>query len=149
MGMLYVILSEGLYDQDFVNRWCYGLVQLKERVAEYPLEQVEQITGIPAEAIANAARLYASHKSATIISGRGVDQIGCNSAQTMRALAILRAVTGNVDIPGASHLTEMPDFIPEVELELSDRLSPAQRKKQLGTDRVMRQTYRGYELARK
>ena len=58
----------------------------------------------------------------------------------------MRAVTGNVDLAGASHLAEMPDFTPEVDLELSDRLAEGQREKQLGGDRWLLQSYRGYGL---
>ena len=71
-----------------------------------------------------------------LISGRGIDQLGANTIATHQLLAILRAVTGNVDIPGASYLCEMPDFIPEVDLELSDELSEAQVEKQLNRDRL-------------
>ncbi len=60
----------------------------------------------------------------------------------------MRAVTGNVDVPGASHLCEMPDFVPEVELELSDELPEAQRLKELNRALLL-QSYDGYEHVRK
>lgn len=45
LSWLRVILDEELYDQDFVRDWTVGVVELRERVAEYSLERVEEITG--------------------------------------------------------------------------------------------------------
>jgi anaerobic selenocysteine-containing dehydrogenase len=146
MGLLNVVVGEELYDKTFIERWCSGFDRLRYRLAEYPLSRVEQITGVPAADIQFAARAYAAQKPAAILSGRGLDQIGPGSAQALRALAILRAITGNLDAPGASHISSMPDFIPEVDLELDEALTPAQRQKQLGADRILLQTYRGYDL---
>ena len=59
MGMLNVIISEGLYDKEFVEQWTSGFEELKARAAEYPLDRVSEITWVPAEDIAAAARIYA------------------------------------------------------------------------------------------
>ncbi len=145
LGFLNVVLTEGLYDSDFVDRWCSGLDELRERVTQYPPDRVADITGLARDDIVRAARMFADKRPAAILTGRGIDQIGTNSMPAHRALAILRAITGNLDVRGASHLAEMPDFIPEVELELCDRLQPGQRAKQLGADRTQLQTYAGYK----
>ncbi|MCC6957189.1 MAG: molybdopterin-dependent oxidoreductase [Anaerolineales bacterium] len=149
LGMLRVILAEKLYDAGFVERWCHGFDELESHVAAYPPDVVAGITGVEAGKIREAARLYALHSPASLISGRGIDQLGRNSAPTHQALAILRAVTGNLDVAGASHLCEMPDFIPEVDLELSAALPEAQRMKGLNQGRLMLQSYRGYEHVQK
>jgi len=54
-----------------------------------------------------------------------------------------------LDIPGASHIGEMPDFIPEVELELNDALPESQRQKQLNQNYLLLQSYQGYEQSPK
>jgi thiosulfate reductase/polysulfide reductase chain A len=146
LGLLNVIVTEKLYDRPFVDTWCHGFKALERHVAPYTPAKVEALTGLSAASIVETASLYAAHKPATLITGRGIDQIGGNSFQAHRALALLRAVTGNVDLAGASHLAEMPDFTPEVDLELSDRLSEGQRERQLGSDRWLLQSYRGYGL---
>jgi thiosulfate reductase/polysulfide reductase chain A len=146
LGLLNVIVTEKLYDRAFVDTWCHGFKALERHVAPYTPAVVEALTGLPAASIVETASFCAGSKPATLITGRGIDQIGPNSFQAHRALAILRAVTGNVDLAGASHLAEMPDFTPEVDLELSDRLSERQREKQLGGDRWLLQSYRGYDL---
>lgn len=145
LGFLHAIISEGLYDQAFVNDWCQGFEPLQDHISQYPPEKVAALTDLPASDIVQAARLFATQRPATQISGRGVDQIGANSVQALRAMAILRAITAGIDLPGASHLGQMPDFIPEIDLELTDHLPESQRTKQLGADQILLQTYSGYE----
>ena len=62
LGMLNVIINEKLYDKEFVDNWCYGFDELKERVQQYPVDKVSEITWIPADLIVKAARLYATAK---------------------------------------------------------------------------------------
>ena len=145
LGFLHVIIRENLYDAPFVKRWCHGFDLLSFHVSPYTPAHVEHITGIPAADIERVARCYATLGPATIFHGRGIDQIGPNSLQTHRALACLKAITGNIDRPGAALLSEMPEFVPEIDLELTDRLPQQQRAKQLGNDRLQLQTYAGYE----
>ena len=145
LGFLHIIIEEDLYDHSFVNEWCQGFESLQQRVASYPPEKVAAITDLQVNDIVQAARLFATQRPATLISGRGVDQIGGNSIQALRAIALLRAITGGIDIQGSSHLANMPDFIPEIDLELSDLLPESQRKKQLGNEHISLQTYQGYE----
>lgn len=146
LGLLHVILAEKLYNYEFVAAWCHGFEHLAEHVAVYSPLYVESITGIQAELIIEVARLYARNSPAALFSGRGIDQIGCNSVPTHQSLAILRAITGNLDVSGASHVSEMPDFIPELDLELSEQFPEEQRHKQLGG--LLLQSYSGYERLR-
>ncbi len=145
LGMLHVIIAENLYPKQFVDSWCHGFEQLKEQVADYTPEHVAQITGLEAKQIVQTAKLYAQANPASIFHGRGIDQIGANSIQVHRGIACLKGLTGNIDRPGASHLSEMPEYIPEIDLELTNRLSPEQRLKQLGRDKIKLQTFEGYE----
>ncbi|MCH7653903.1 MAG: molybdopterin-dependent oxidoreductase, partial [Chloroflexi bacterium] len=59
-GMARVILEEGLADEEFVSRRTEGFEEWKQVVDKYTLEHTEGITGVPAEDIATAARIYAS-----------------------------------------------------------------------------------------
>jgi len=148
LGLLHVILRDGLWDQQFVESWCHGFDLLKEHVAPYTPDSVEIITGVEAKTLVEVAHLYAAQTPAALITGRGIDQLGANSAPTHQALAILRAITGNVDLPGASHIGEMPDFTAEIDLELSDELPEAQRRKSLNRGLLL-QSPSGYERVRK
>ena len=99
LGMLNIIFMEGMYDQAFVERWTTGFEKLREHCAPVSPERVEAITWVPREKLMAAARLYAQSKPAAIQWGNVIDH-GVNSFQTARAICLLRAVTGNLGIPG-------------------------------------------------
>ncbi len=120
LGLLHVIVKEGLFDKEFVEHWCHGFDQLSKHLLLYSPSYVESITGVKAVDVIKAAQLYAENRPGCIYNGRGIDQLGANTFQIHRCLAILRAITGNVDVPGASHIANMPNFVSELELELSD-----------------------------
>ncbi|MGQ9788673.1 MAG: molybdopterin-containing oxidoreductase family protein [Candidatus Hadarchaeaceae archaeon] len=101
LSMLNVIISEKLYDQEFVERWTVGFEKLSEHVKNYPPEKVEEITWVKSGDIIAAARTYATFKPACINQGNSLD-LQSNGVQTSRALAILQAITGNLDVPGGN-----------------------------------------------
>ncbi|HEY5529322.1 MAG TPA: molybdopterin-dependent oxidoreductase, partial [Thermoleophilia bacterium] len=101
MGMLNVIISESLYDKDFVEKWTSGFAELKARAAEYPLERVSAITWVPAEDIAAAARLYAAAKPAAVQWGVPVD-MAPEGTSVAQAITHLWCLTGNLDVPGGN-----------------------------------------------
>lgn len=101
LGLLNVIITEGLYDKPFVQEWTVGFEQLLEHVKDYPPEKVADITWVPKETIEDIARSYAQNKPATIAQGVSLDHC-INGVQTSRAIATLIAITGNIDIPGGN-----------------------------------------------
>ena len=145
-GWLNVIITEELYDKDFVEKWTVGFEELKERVADFPLARVEEITGIPRELIVESARLYATSKSA-VIPWTPITDMQLNSTSAIRLHSILRAITGNLDILGGEMLGGFnPDYIPESKLQLHELLSDEQKAKQLGSDLHPAYTYRAQEM---
>jgi len=135
LGMLNVIVNEGLYDKDFVDRWCVGFDKLKEHVQQYPPERVADITWVPAKNIVDAARLYARTKPATLRHRVSIEH-HVNSFQTLRALYILIAVTGNVGIKGGNLEPQYPrGFCDWTGLLVREDLKPPKRQlKRLGAD---------------
>lgn len=127
MGMLNVIISEGLYDKDFVERWTLGFERLAEHARSYPLDEVERITWVPARTIRDLARTYALVKPACIIrGGNSLDQQP-SGVQISRAIAIMQAITGNLDVPGG--------FVTPSTLHLNSlRLPQKLEEKALGAD---------------
>ena len=101
LGLLNVIIAEGLYDKRFVQDWTVGFDQLVEHVKAYPPHRVEDITWVPGEMIEEIARTYAQSKPATIAQGVSLDHC-TNGVQTSRAIAILIAIMGNIDVPGGN-----------------------------------------------
>lgn len=99
LAILNVIINEDLYDHDFVENWCYGFDELKERVQEYPPEKVADITWIPKEKIVEVARVIANAKPCTFGWGLAFDQ-NPNGVQLGHAFLAIVAITGNIDVPG-------------------------------------------------
>jgi anaerobic selenocysteine-containing dehydrogenase len=73
----------------------------RAEVDKYPLDKVEEITGFPAEGIAQAARFYASSKPASIHWGVPIDMTPAVTP-LCQAIAALWALTGNLDVPGGN-----------------------------------------------
>ncbi len=146
LGWLKVIFDEELYDKKFVEEYCTGFDELKARVDEYPLERVEEITGVDRELIAEAARMYATADGA-IIPWTPITDMQISSTSAIRLHSILRAVTGNLDIVGGETLGGFnEDYIPESEIALHEELVPAQKAKQLGFEDHPAYTYRAAEM---
>jgi len=101
LGMLKVIVEDGLYDREFVEKWTVGFPELQEHVKAYSLKQVSGITWVPEEKIAQSARVYARTRPACIQWGNAIEH-NIHSVQTSRALMILKAITGNLDSPGGN-----------------------------------------------
>ena len=76
--------------------------RLTERVAPYTPEAVESISWVPAEKIREAARMYATTKPGNFFPGFAMDVIGLSANQCGRARSVLNAITGNLDVRGAS-----------------------------------------------
>jgi len=148
MAMINVIITEELYDKEFVERWCHGFDKLVARARDYTPEKVAEITWLPAEKIREAARLYATSKPAATFDTMGIEQLP-NNAETMQARFILPAITGNLDVRGGERLSgcDAP-VIPDSETELSDKLPPEQKAKMLGAERARLFSWQCYELVR-
>ena len=101
LAMLNVIINERLYDDKFISQWCYGFNELVPHIQKYTPEWAEPITGLPADQIRDIARLYGKAKSACILAGNAFDQ-SVDSNNAVRAVAILIAITGNLDRPGGN-----------------------------------------------
>lgn len=103
LGMLRVILEENLHDRAFVEEWTVGFEDLRAHVVPFTPEETEGRTGVPEDRIRRAARAYATTHPASLFRCVSVDQTA-DSVQTCRALSLLIAVTGNVDVPGGNVL---------------------------------------------
>jgi len=134
LGMANVIIQEGLYDKDFVEKWVHGWDEFKKRASEYTLERVEEITWVPKEKIAEAARLYATTKPAGIQWGVAIEQ-QVNCADNDRALMALMAITGNLDKKGGQVLFKPPKIRTVSEFGAHKMLPREQAAKRLGGER--------------
>jgi anaerobic selenocysteine-containing dehydrogenase len=104
LAMINHIISEELYDRDFVDSHTFGFDKLAEHVEPYTSTWAEEITDIPAASIEAAATLFATTKPASLDRRQGV-QHSRHATQTLRAMAILMSITGNVDVKGGLMMT--------------------------------------------
>ncbi|MFX1266055.1 MAG: molybdopterin-dependent oxidoreductase, partial [Promethearchaeota archaeon] len=100
LGMLNIIISEGLYNKEFVEKYTSGFDKLVEHVKQYSPEEVQKISWVPAEDIRKIARIFATTKPAAIVPGTCCMDQNINGLQNNRVLALLQIVTGNIDVPG-------------------------------------------------
>jgi anaerobic selenocysteine-containing dehydrogenase len=94
LGMMHVIIGEGLHDADYVARHTLGFEQLQEKVKNYPPEKVANWTGISADDIRKLAREYATRRPAVIRVNYGV-QRSEGGGMAMRAITMLPCITGS------------------------------------------------------
>ncbi len=112
-AMMYVIISEGLQDQSFIDKYTLGfdehqmpdevaeneslvayLMGKKDGIAKTP-EWAEPITKVPAETIRQLAREYATTKPAALMQGWGPQRHICGE-RSARGATLLATITGNV-----------------------------------------------------
>ena len=98
MGMMHVILDEGLQDQKFINDRCDNFEEFKQSLKDFDLITVEKITGVNKEEIQKAARLYATTKPASILYSLGITEHS-HGTDNVFALSNLALLTGNIGKP--------------------------------------------------
>ncbi|MED4354917.1 molybdopterin-dependent oxidoreductase [Schinkia azotoformans] len=116
-GMMYVIISENLHDQTFLDKYCIGFdeehmpegIPTGESLKSYILgdkdgvpktpEWAEKICKVPADIIRKLAREYATNKPSALMTGWG-PQRQAYGEQYVRGGTALAAITGNVGIKG-------------------------------------------------
>ena len=94
-GMLNVIFAEGLAKEDFIKDRTENVEAVRKAAASYPPKKVEEITGIPAEDLAQAARLFACSKASTILYAMGITQHS-HGTDNVKSLANLALATGQI-----------------------------------------------------
>jgi formate dehydrogenase alpha subunit len=125
MGMMRVIVDEGLLDSDFIKKRCENFQAFKESLNNFNLDFVEKTTGIPRKKIIAAALCYATHKPAGIFYAMGLTQ-HTHGTDNVLATSNLALLTGNVgklsagvnplrgqnNVQGACDLAALPNVYP-------------------------------------
>jgi anaerobic selenocysteine-containing dehydrogenase len=131
LAVLNVLISEELYDKEFVRKWTYGFRSFADHIRQYTPEWAAPITWVDADKIRAAARLYATTRPSVLEWGCAVEHTP-KCIQTVRALSMLPALTGNIDVPGGMifgmhGIGRFPSLI--------ENLTPEATAKRLGADR--------------
>ncbi|MBP1635279.1 MAG: hypothetical protein H6Q10_1853 [Acidobacteria bacterium] len=119
LGIARVIVQAGLHDRAYLAAHASGLDRYLERIEGYTLDRVAATTGVPARLIEELALEYARTKPALLVAGFGLQRTH-RAGQTMRAVALLPALTGNIGVAGggfqyanlASHCLSAPPLPP-------------------------------------
>jgi formate dehydrogenase major subunit len=100
-AMAHVVVTEGLVDREFVDARCENIAEWEQFIADpaHSPEAVEEVTGVPAEQVRAAARLYATGGNAAIYYGLGVTEHSQGSTMVM-GMANLAMATGNIGRSG-------------------------------------------------
>jgi anaerobic selenocysteine-containing dehydrogenase len=102
LAMANVIMAEGLYDREFVADWTRGFDDYRTYASTFTLQRAEEITGVSAALIREAAVLYATTRPAAMMPSSTPVVHNTNGVQNQRAAAALVGLTGNFDIPGGN-----------------------------------------------
>ena len=94
MGMMHIIVRDGLQDEDYVARYAEGFDELQKRLPKYTPQQVSAWTGIPEKDIERLAHEYATERPAAIRLNYGIQRT-TNGGAAVRAVCMLPVITGS------------------------------------------------------
>jgi anaerobic selenocysteine-containing dehydrogenase len=134
LGVMHVLFRDGLQDEDYLDRYCLGGDELKQRVlTEYAPEKVASITGLSIAQIEQFARDYGRSRElfggpALIRLNYGLQRHG-GGGMAVRTICCLPAVTGDWRYPGAGALLSTSRLYPfdSAALERPDLIPPGTR----------------------
>jgi formate dehydrogenase major subunit len=125
-AMLNVIITEGLYDQNYIAAYTENFEALKASIVAFTPEKMAPVCGIDADALREVARLYATAKASIIFWGMGISQHvhGTDNARCLIALALttgqigrkgtgLHPLRGQNNVQGASDAGLIPMVYPD------------------------------------
>ena len=109
-GMLHVLISEKLIDQNYINRHTTGFAELAAIVKPYTPEAVAEVCGIPASDIVQAARWFGQSEAAMSMYCQGLNQ-SVHGTHNNAGIIHLHLATGHIGKPGAGpfSLTGQPN----------------------------------------
>jgi len=124
-AMIHVILSEGLENKAFVAERTEGIETLREAVADFTPARAQELTGIPAADLIEAARAYATAPASTIVYAMGITQhrTGTDNVMSLANLAMVAGqigrpstgvnpLRGQNNVQGACDMGGLPDVYP-------------------------------------
>ncbi len=98
-GFMNVIINNNLHDEDYINERTEGFEELKKVVEKYTPEEVAKITGVDAEKLVEAAKLFGNAERASILYAMGITQHS-NGTDNVKSLVNLSLITGNIGKEG-------------------------------------------------
>lgn len=103
-GILNVMISEDLIDEEFIKNRTHGWEETKAAASKYPPEIASEISGVPAEKIIQAARIYGKAKTGMILHARGIEHHSNGTENVLSYINIVLA-TGKIGGKGRGYGT--------------------------------------------
>ena len=132
-GLMNVIIAEGIFAKGYVEKRTEGFDALKKVVEKYTPKYVESISGVPAEELKKAARLYALAERASLLYAMGITQhtTGTDNVKSCANLALLcgkvgiegggvNPLRGQNNVQGACDMGALPNVFPAYQPVASD-----------------------------
>ncbi len=132
LAWLNVIINEDLYDHDFVEKWCYGFAELKERVQEYTPARAAEVCWLSEEDIVASARMFANAKTGSIAWGVAIEMMS-NGPQVAQCILDLNAITGRLDAPGGVVIGPKATLTGKWRYENQQYVDPEDMEARIGT----------------
>lgn len=124
-AMMKVIIDEDLVDKAFISKSTKGFEDLVKAVKDYTPEKAAEITGVPANDIVKAARMYAKSPASAILYSMGITQhtSGTDNVQSVANLALITGqigkegtgvlpLRGHNNVQGACDMGALAEFYP-------------------------------------
>jgi formate dehydrogenase major subunit len=134
-GLMNVIIEEGIFAKEYVENRTEGFDALKKVVEKYTPEYAEKISGVPAEDLKTAARLYAKANKASILYAMGITQhiTGTDNVKSCANLAMLcgkvgiegggvNPLRGQNNVQGACDVGALPNVLPAYQPVANDEV---------------------------
>jgi len=124
-GLLHIIIKEGWYDKEFVEKRTEGFAALQTFLAEYPPARVAEITGIPEAQLRQAAEMFAKAKQGSIVYCMGITQhtVGVDNVLSLANLSMatghigkwasgVNPLRGQNNVQGSTDMAAIPNVLP-------------------------------------
>ena len=111
LGLSHILIRDGLYDSAFAQDWTLGFEEFKTYVEAFTPEHVSGITGIDEDRIERLAEDIADAEGASYIMYTGLEYTK-SGVQNIRAVMVLWALAGQLDVEGGRCFLERKDFLP-------------------------------------
>ena len=145
-GLMHVLITENLYDDNYVKSCCVGFEELKKKVMEYPPERAAEISGVSADTIRDVARRLGAVKPAMLAYTLGITEHTCGMNNVL-SCANLQMLLGNVgfecggvnplrgqnNVQGACDMGALPNVFPGYQ-QVADPKAQAKFKAAWGVD---------------
>jgi anaerobic selenocysteine-containing dehydrogenase len=109
LGMMHIIVRDGLQDQDYIDRYTLGFDKLKARLQEYPPSRVSEITGVAESTIERITHEYAANSPAFIRVNYGL-QRHAGGGMAVRNIFCLPGLVGSWRYPGGGAVLSTSGF---------------------------------------